>query len=1194
MSRVVDAPCPPPPRSPSDPRTYSCANPYHAVVRLAPFLLVASTLIVASPVAAPNLCAHEGLGAQQAATPVERAVATLLEPPSPEDAQDAARLLAGLGDSVLPAVEEALRSASWHGRAALIATVAEMATPNASPLLLRAARDPSFAVREAAVIGIGKIGDERAAQVLLERASPATESVWRVRSATATALRRAVLRGVLDRAEVEPVLVAQLSDPDPDARRSELQAVVPLAMGSALPAVRAIYDDRESDSADRALALYALRVYRDRPDAVLPSLRRGLLESDDPTEAAEAGAALLDVGGAAQLFDEQVGQAVLRQLGDTGAPSLRAALARLGPEAVPWLRAHAGEVADRIARRRVEHRGSPLELIIEALLEIRREEAFVILRDLAVGPSAEVMAPDTREFALRKIQLRFAPRLADELRAAYDSHAGDGVRRELLLAIEASGGDDLAERLDAALAHDDSQARWAALDLLKRRPDLPAGPVLSHLASDDRTPMTMREQALETLARRAPGDAADVALSLLDHGHGKVRVLAAELLARAARPGDAPALLARLADEDGTDSSDGRRAGDSRAAVTPTSPNRLRTRRRRAVRAVLAALRECMADSSRETFLTVLREDPDAILRETAARLLRGIAGTADAAALLELHDAETSPTTQKALLTTLVTLADAPAVTERFEAMLASPSRRLDALTLLRAKNARVEPRGLTSGLTDKAWSDEEREAALVLLERQGRPPELGVLTTLVHGAHDSGLVSEALRVLAETGGDRAGDLLVKLVADLDDSDKLALVIEQLGRIHFEPAVPLLVGLADAWRADALRATLSSESAVDVYRRAVIALGRCGTETAGRALTRHLLSGVTAHAVHPYSVEGDGPFKRPRRGGAPPVRAVRALVAALAHFDEGECRALIVARLSELALDGELFALPEAYLDGIARYLRDPQAYDLPARRRPAAALPLMRRVLLTAPRMSKLDVEMQRLVAEQLENEKRFPEAVEAYASAIALADIEEGWRSPERRLAERGKRELLLALGDAGAGLRDQAAARLAALRDPAPQNGALAYYEGYGRAKIGLADSAAREALQQTVTVDERHARAHLWLGWVGESLEDRPAALRHYAEALRLDRRRVTEAGGEYLTHRRGRVHRWSSYPYWYARALARAGDDGDAGLAYDLLHEAIVRDDRSAAQALADPAFEEWGDLDELVAYALGTIPDSD
>ena len=37
------------------------------------------------------------------------------------------------------------------------------------------------------------------------------------------------------------------------------------------------------------------------------------------------------------------------------------------------------------------------------------------------------------------------------------------------------------------------------------------------------------------------------------------------------------------------------------------------------------------------------------------------------------------------------------------------------------------------------------------------------------------------------------------------------------------------------------------------------------------------------------------------------------------------------------LSVDGEVFALGEDYVDGVARYLRDPEAYEgLPPRRRP------------------------------------------------------------------------------------------------------------------------------------------------------------------------------------------------------------------------------------------------------------------
>jgi HEAT repeat protein len=1119
---------------------------------------------------------------------VQRAIATLIDPPSPEDAQDAARTLARAGEQALLQVDAALEGASWYARAALVGAVAEMESPEANDLLVPAARDRSFAVREAAAVGLGKIGVRESVTLLLELGDPQREPVWRVRAAASTALRRAVLRGLLAPERAEPVLVAQLADADPDARRAALRAVVPLGLPGALPHVLAIFDDPESDTVDRALALAALRLYRDRPDAVLPALRRGLLETDEAEQAAAAGAALLDLGGAAVLADEQVAHAVLRQLGDAGAPALRAALGRLGPDAVPWLAESARALARRIAQRRVEHQGSPLELVVEALLEIRREEAFTFLRDVAVGPEAEVMAPATRRFALRKIQLLFAPRLAAELRTAFDSHAGDGVRRALLLAIEASGGDDLAQRLDAALAHEDGEARWAAVDLLKRRPDLSAGPVLVRLAADGATPARLREHALEALARRDPGAAADVARELAAHGHADVRQAAAELLARAGRESDAELVRERLAAEDGKDSRTPRPEAEENGAVTPSSPHIERNRRRRVRRALLSALQACLGEGSRDELLATLGDEEDAVLRETAARLLRPLARDADDVALLAALDAEENPSARRELLATLATLGGSERVRDRFEAMLASSGRRWDALMLLRSEDSRVRPRGLEKALDAREWNDEEREVALVLLERDGRTPPPERLIALAQEARSKALAVEALRLVAETAGERAGPLLAGLLDATDDPEKIALAVEQIGALRFRPAVPALVDILDAWRSPALRASLSSEPALEVYRRAAVALGRCGTTDAGDALARHLLDPEVARAVVPYSATGNGPFKP---AGAPPVRAVRAVVSALSHLPPGELRRLIRERLDALAATGDDARLAEEYVDGIARYLRDPGAYNLPQRRRPTAALPLMEQVLRTAPRLSPLDVEMQRYVAEQLENEKRFDEAVAAHERATALADVEEAWRSPERRLAERGKHELLRALARHAAGDRDAATAVLDAIREPDPTSGALAYYQGYGRAKIGLPDGAAREALRQTVTVDEAHARAHLWLGWVTESLDGASASLGHYAEALRLDRKRVRDAGGRYLTHRRGKVHRWSSYPYWYARALARAGDDA---LAQDLLHEAIVRDDRMATQALSDPAFERWDELSDLVAWALDAIPDSE
>ncbi len=1119
---------------------------------------------------------------------VAEAIRTLGDPTSPEDAQDAARLLAAAGADALPAVREALARGSWFANAALVAAVGEMECDAAGPLLAGAAGDRSFAVREAAVRGLGKIGGPDDAPRILDLADARREPVWRVRSAAAEALRRAVLRGVLPRAAGEAALARLLLDSDPDTRRAALRACVPLGAADALPALLELYDDRSATPGDRALALAALRAYRERSELVLPALRRGLVESDDPAAAAAAGAALLDLGGAAELQAEETSRAVVRQLGDVGAPELRMALSRRGPDAIPWLTTQIEAVARRIAQRRVEHAESPLEVLVEALVEVRRDAAADVLRDLCVGPEAEVLPPATRRFALRKVQLLFAERFAADLRRAYDAPGGEGIRRELLLAIEASGGDDIAARLTAALEGDDASGRWAALELLRARPDLPTTPALRALAAAPATGETMRRYALEALVRRDPAGAADVARELLAHDDAAVRRVAAELLATAGRPEDADALAARLAAEDGVSAAARAAANDPDAAITPSSADSTADRRRRARRSLLTALRACDAARARAVLLDELRNEKDPLLRGNIVVLLRGAVRDEDGALLLAALAEESEPDTRGALLATLATLGGSEPVRTYFEKLVADPSQRGGALERLRVEDARVVPHGIEEGLDAPGWSDDERVAVLTVLAREKRVPPPEKLIEIALAPHARELTSEALRLVAATGGERAGPLLAGLLESIPDPERLAVAAEQLGRLRFEPAVPALAALLPRMRPAALAAASRSDPGVEAYRRCAVALGRCGTDEAGRALVAELLDPAVARAVSLYSVPADGPF-HPRT--APAVAALRALVAGFAHLEEPRCTRLIHDALAERRAQPGAPVLPEEYLDGVVRYLRDPEAFALPARRRPASALPLAQLVLRTAPRLSPLDVDMQRFLAEEFEAERRYDEAVAAQRAAIALADVEEGWRTPERRLDERGKLTLLEALRDAGSAGRDAALARLAALRTPDPGNGNLAYLDGSGRARLGVRDEAAREALRLAVTVDEGHTRAHLWLGWVTEGIDGPPAALGPYAEALRLDRKSVLDSASEIRRDRNGAVHRWSTYPFWYARALARCGEGEEAR---SLLREAILRDDRAAGDALAESAFAGWPDLRDVVGAALAAVPDSD
>jgi HEAT repeat protein len=1121
------------------------------------------------------------------------AVERLRDPPGPEDTQEAARLLAGLGSGALPAVVDGLQGASWYVRAALVSAVSEMDAPAATPLLAAAARDPSFAVRSSAVTGLGKTGARGGSSALLDLADPAVEPVWRVRALVAPALRRAALRGTLPRQRAEDALTRMLGDPDPDVRRAALRATAPLAAPSALPHLLAVYADAGALRDDRAIALSGLRVYRDRPPELMAALRRGLTETDDPARAAEAGAALLDIGGMDVLTDPEVARAVLRQLGDTGAPQLREALARIGKEASAWLAGEALRLARRIARRKVEHHDTPLEALVETLLRVDREAAFGVLRQLVTGPEAEVMDPETRRFALNKVKLLFAPRLRDELRALFDSRAGDGVRKLLLEAIEASGGDDLAERLDAALRHPDGEARRAALALLSRRGDLPAGPALRDLASSQERDPVDRIGALDVLSRRDTDGAAALAVALLDDPRHRVRRKAVELVSGAENPEHYETILRRLAEEDGADEQVPPRAPAQPKGDTTPSGNGgdvpPEQRRRDGMRSLLLeALLNTGAERAREPLLAVLTEDPNPVLRATATRHLRRLVKDEDANLLLARHALEKDTVVQRELLKTLATLGGSERAREHFEALIGEPGRRGDALALLRGRDSQVMPAGLEQALAERKWNEEELETALFLLARAGRAPAPSMLAEIVREATTIDLAEEALSLLGASTDGRGHEMLVTLLSDLDDPAKLAATIDQVGRTRASGGLRPLLQLLDARRGDALAATVSTDPELNVYRRTAVALGRMGGEEIGRALVRHLLDPRIARLGARLSVAHDGPFKPT---SSAPARVIRALVCGLAHLDDPTARALLEAELSRRALDGKELELDEGYVDGLARYLRDPGAYNLPHRRRPMTALPLQKLVSRLAPRLSELDREMTWLTSAQLETAGSFAAAIEAQRRHMAISEVENGGRSPEERLAERARERMLVAreLGKAGEG---EAARREAdAIRAADPASAGLAYLHGYALVMLGQAGEESERSLRFSIAANERDVSSHFYLAWTVHTARGIREARTHYAAAHRLDRKRFEDAMGEYLTHRRGKKHPRAVYAYYYARALAQTGDTERAG---ELLHEAIRQDDRRAGKARRDPVFAAWDDLDALIGDALERIPASD
>jgi HEAT repeat protein len=1115
------------------------------------------------------------------------ALATILDPASGEDAEDAVRVLAGIGRGALPRVAAGLKGANWPARAALVAAVAEMDAPEVTPLLVAAGRDPSFAVREAAVVGLGKTGDARGAATLVRLSSDMTEPVWRVRAASAAALRRAALRGVLERPAGEAALARLLLDADEDVGRAALREIAPLAAASALPAILEVFSDPTTDSHDRTLALTALRAYRSPTPELLAALRRGLLSGEDSSQACEAGRALMAMRGVEALDDEEVSRAVLHRMREADHEALRDGLARLGKPVAPWLRARALDVAARIAAGREIYPDTPLEELLDTLIQVDEAAGLAFVKELLAGKDAETFDRETRLAALRKVEIVFAARMRTELRALFDAGVSN-LSADILRAIVASGGDDLASRLDAALAIPEKGLRKTALELLDRRPDLPAGPRLLALAADAAEP-EIRRAALETLSRRDPEKAAAIAASLLDDPRADMRSKAISLLSASREQRDFERLVARLAVEDGGDIRPAKPSAvepaPPPAGVTPSERESSAARnRRRIVRELVLAVAMTGGDAARPVLLRVAETDPDAAVREAAVRGLRDKATAEDAPRLLAIEAKEADPMTRRESRRALAALAGSPDAVRFFEKLVADANSRPEALRLLAEPQSTVIADALLAGLKDREWTDDERRDALVALKRAGRAPDAAGLAALVLDARTLELLHEAARALADVKSPEATRELLSLLGKFEDPERLSAVVQTLGGLGApEAEAPLLAQFAKA-RERAFAAASAADPAVDLYRRCADAVAAFGSQATGEAIAEHLLDPRLAHSAGRRSVMARGPFQPP---AAAPVAIVRWLVAAFARRDDAACGRLLAARLDALAADARDLRMPEGYVAGVARYLEAPLAYGLPGRPRPSAALLLWRLVLRTAPRMSELDSMAWLGLDEHLGERRRWRDAGDALRAYRALADVEDAARSREERFVEDARIAVRDALAAAADGREDEALSIARRLRDADPTNGELAYREAYCLVRLGRADAEARSHLIFAAAQDDKDARIHFYLGWTAESTGDARAALASYSTAVSLDQKRVQQRSAEELFGYRGAAYDTAAYSYWLSRALRAAGRDKAA---FDHLAAAVSLDDRHAEQARTDAAFRGWDRLDAAVAAGLAKI----
>jgi HEAT repeat protein len=1152
------------------------------------------------------------------------AVATILDPRSPDDEEDAVRILAGLGRGALPHVVQGMTNAGWCARAALVAAAAEMDAPDATPLLAAACRDPAFAVREAAALGLGKTGDARGAEALARCAASGTEPAWRVRAAAATAVRRAVLRGAMDRAAGEAALLALLADPDEDARRAAVKEIAPLAASAALPALLDLYGDPKTPQSDRTLVLAALRAYRTPDPALVEALRRGFLAGTDPWEAAEAGRALLAMRGVAALADAEVSEGIVHHLHESEYAALREALARLGRPAAPWLRDRTMELAARIAAGRDVAGETTFGEFLDTLIQVDEEAGLAAVKEfLSVTPSVPYDR-ETRLAALRKADLVYAQRLAMELRALCDAKAGDDLRPELLRAIVASGGDDLAARLDAALANDRRAVRSAALVQLDRCTELGAGENLRALArgSKDAADPAERFAAIETLSRRDDegdrAEAAAIAARLLDDPQAAMRDKAISVLSASRDPADFDRLLARIGKEDGADVKPAKprdgHADPPREGTTPSDHvSDAGAVRGRLVRGLLGALATSGGERARPVLLQLAESDADAGVRKFAAAKLRGIAVTADAPKLLALEAKDPDPDVRRELLRTLAGLGGSPEAAARFAELVANPRDRSDTLALLAERHSSVVPAGLAEGLAGTDWPDDDRRAALVILDRAGRAPGVPALAALVSAARTLDLCDEAARVLAARKEPDAGAALVALLGRVEDPAKLAIVVLHVGarglpeaeapllelfektrdRAFAAPSAGEVLNWADGSReGDGARARFvqpTADASVALYRICADAIAQFGSRRTGEALVRHLLDPRLAHAVARNCVNADGHLGP---DAAAPVAILQSLVAAFARRDDEACRDLVRAHVAALAEVGRDFALPEAFAAGVARYLHTPLAFGppdraLPARPRPAAAAVLYDLVLREAPRMSDADLRACQAADEHCAQEGRYAEAAAALRTYSALADVEDAARSTEQRNVEACRIAARTAQALAAEGRAEEALALARKLRDADASSGELAYRQGWCLLRIGHAGPEPKAALLFALAQDDKDARIHFQLAWAAEQTDGPEAALASYDQAVTLDRRRVQERQTEDSGSGWARAFEASAYPYWFARALKRAGR-ADAARAW--LVAAVALDDRLAAFARADTAFAGWGELEAALAEGLAKI----
>lgn len=473
------------------------------------------------------------------------------------DADGDVRVLSAsaLGESgnraATPVLETALGDEDPNVAAAAADALGVLGDPHALPALIAAlqADDPWRAI--AAAVAMGMLRDARALPAL----SAAVTRPW-VGPAAAEAI------GEIGDARGLEALRPALESADPDMRAAALQAVSLILAGvSELPdwlrdAARAAEADFLRRFAAEAGAPAARMLGASGGPAAVQALLREL-EDPERRVAAEAGLRLLP--------PEIALGALLPRLPDTGVPCALLLLLPPLPD---------GDAAERVipflASSDEEVRGAAADALARAseeadvrsrLLRATEDPAFRVgavltLGRLPSGACTELVEfmddpdPRVRAAAAEGVARCPAPEVEPRIGAALERETDLEVRRALITALGAVGGEAAAGRLSlvAADGRADPAMRFAAVKALGRS-GAPAAlePLLDLLATGD-TPL--RVAALEALGELGDARGGEALARSMDEPEREVRRAAAGALERVPLPAASDRLREALADPD--------------------------------------------------------------------------------------------------------------------------------------------------------------------------------------------------------------------------------------------------------------------------------------------------------------------------------------------------------------------------------------------------------------------------------------------------------------------------------------------------------------------------------------------------------------------------------------------------------------------------------------------------------------------